>query len=289
MQAALLPLIRQRARVLKASRPPVRPMPAQSQPDTLRADYWRTLNGYVREAEALVLERLAPVLAELPQDDARADALVRLDAATPDQARRAMAAAAKELVGGTTNARLSGWARAIGSKVSDFQRQQLQRQFTASLGIDILGADVMRTEPYLRTEISRFTDENVDLIRSLSTRYFGQVESLVVDAIRGGTRAPALAAAIRAKTGAAEKQAALIARDQVGKFFGHLNQVRQTKLGVERFRWMTVRDNRVRLEHVDRHGDFFPWSSPPEDGIPGHPINCRCWADPDVAALLASL
>lgn len=285
---ALVQLMRQRAREMKAARPQAKPMPAQVQPDTLRADYWRTLRGVVRDAEGAVLEELAPILAGLPQDEGRADALVRLDAGQ-DDARKAIARAARALVGDTANAKLSRWARAMGSQVSDFQRQQLRRQFSASLGIDILGAAVLRAEPYLPGEIDRFTEDNVGLIRRLSSSYFEDVERLVVDAIRGGTRAPALAEAIQRRTGAADRHAALIARDQVGKFFGRLNEVRQTKLGVDRYRWMTVRDNRVRLEHVDRHGDFFEWGSPPEDGHPGHPINCRCWADPDVSALLAAL
>jgi SPP1 gp7 family putative phage head morphogenesis protein len=290
--AALLPLIRARARTVQARRPPLRPMPAQQQPDLARAEYWRDLKGYVHDAHGLALAHLAPVLAELREQ--RVDSL-RLDA-SPDQVRRALAAAARELVAGTTNAQLSGWARKIGTKVSDFQRQQLRRQFSAGLGIDILGAAVLKTEPYLKGQIESFTEDNVAYIRTVSSRYFGDLEEKVVEAIRRGTRADELAKLIQARTGVAESDAARIANDQTGKFFGKLNEVRQTALGVDRYTWRTMRDNRVRIEpvsHVTREGVIFLWASPPSedayDGHPGHPINCRCWADPDVSALLASL
>lgn len=110
-----------------------------------------------------------------------------------------------------------------------------------------------------------------------------------MQAIRTGVRAEVVARKIDERTGQANRHAGLIARDQIGKFYGSLNKARQEHLGVDRYTWRTMSDNRVRLEHYQRNGTKYAWSSPPEDGHPGHPINCRCWADPDVSALLASL
>jgi uncharacterized protein with gpF-like domain len=40
-------------------------------------------------------------------------------------------------------------------------------------------------------------------------------------------------------------------------------------------------------------GEEFQWDDPPAeddtDGHPGDPINCRCWAEPNLAAVLDEL
>ncbi len=45
------------------------------------------------------------------------------------------------------------------------------------------------------------------------------------------------------------------------------------------YKWRTQKDNRVRKEHMEREGKVFNWDTPPFDGHPGEPYNCRCWAE----------
>jgi hypothetical protein len=52
------------------------------------------------------------------------------------------------------------------------------------------------------------------------------------------------------------------------KRFGHLF-----------YRWRSLNDDRVRPEHLARHGRLYAWAYPPEDGHPGEPYGCRCKAD----------
>ena len=54
-----------------------------------------------------------------------------------------------------------------------------------------------------------------------------------------------------------------ITRDQTNKMTGQLNQIRQGQLGIKEFIWQTVKDERVRDEHVERDGVTYSWSSPP--------------------------
>jgi hypothetical protein len=42
--------------------------------------------------------------------------------------------------------------------------------------------------------------------------------------------------------------------------------------------WHTMQDDKVREEHAMREGGRFTWDNPPDDGHPGEPYNCRCWA-----------
>ena len=68
-----------------------------------------------------------------------------------------------------------------------------------------------------------------------------------------------------------------------------MTQARQMKLGIERYRWRTAGDTRVRTEHAMREGQIFSWDRPPPDGHPGQPINCRCYAEPVIEDVLKGL
>jgi SPP1 gp7 family putative phage head morphogenesis protein len=72
-------------------------------------------------------------------------------------------------------------------------------------------------------------------------------------------------------------RARLIAFDQIGKFNGAIDKVRFENLGVEKYRWRTQGDLRVRPEHEELEGEVRSWDDSP---IPGQEIRCRCWAEP---------
>ena len=63
-------------------------------------------------------------------------------------------------------------------------------------------------------------------------------------------------------------------------FAGLVNQLRQTDLGITRYRWTTQGDEKVRAGHAARSGMVFNWGETPSGGHPGQEVNCRCWAEP---------
>jgi len=75
------------------------------------------------------------------------------------------------------------------------------------------------------------------------------------------------------------KHAKLVAHDQVSKLNAQLNQTRQQAAGIERFRWTTMGDNRVRPAHRALNGRIFSWDGgAPGEGLPGESVACRCHA-----------
>jgi SPP1 gp7 family putative phage head morphogenesis protein len=123
--------------------------------------------------------------------------------------------------------------------------------------------------------------ENVGLIKTVDTDLFDDLATHITAAVTKGQSTSALAALIQARTGAAERHAAFIARDQIAKLNGKVVQQRQQGLGVKRYRWRTVGDERVRDTHRAHDGKIFEWSKPPPGtGHPGHDYNCRCFAEP---------
>src|SRR5229473_2616445 len=161
----------------------------------------------------------------------------------------------------------------------------LRGQLRAALGVDPL-----LSEPAsLTARAEQFTAENVRLIKTVPSRFFGELEQRLIAGIRSGTRASDLTQEISDRYDVSETNAARIANDQVGKFFGELNKVRQTNLGITTYTWRTVGDNRVREDHDDREGEQFDWSDPPEDGHPGEAVNCRCWPEPDLSDIIEEM
>lgn len=124
--------------------------------------------------------------------------------------------------------------------------------------------------------------ENVKLIKAESKKYLRtydkQVQKLVKETVEEGWSTKTLKEAIKRATGIEENRANLIARDQIGKIFGQATKTQFKGIGLKKFEWITVGDNRVRSEHKDRAGQIYEWDNPPNGEIPGIAIACRCVA-----------
>jgi SPP1 gp7 family putative phage head morphogenesis protein len=174
--------------------------------------------------------------------------------------------------------KIAAMIRPVAEDVAKFQAGGMNAQMKPLVGIDVVGS-----EPWIGKAVDEFTTENVALIKSIPSVYFNQVEAIASRETADGARWEDIAPMLKERFKVSESRAKLIARDQVGKFYGDLNRVRQTDLGVESFTWRAVRDNRVREEHETRDGQVYKWASPPEGETPGEPVNCRCYADPVIA------
>jgi len=121
---------------------------------------------------------------------------------------------------------------------------------------------------------------------------------LTEEAVRKGELTPALQKKIRELSGASKNRARLIAREQVAKLMGNIEEARQRNLGVNRYIWNTRQDARVRSfantkgqsDHKRLEGTIQKWTNPPvttfkgklagERTHPGQAIQCRCWSQP---------
>lgn len=276
----LLELTRKKAARLKVRKP----LP-QLQPDAIRLAYYQELKLVLQRARALVAARVLPTLGELvaQADRERGDVAQRADSAG-SRVNTLLDGVADTLFQELTGPVLERLADKIARRTSDFQRQELQKQIRSALGVDL-----QLVERNLSTRVEDFTAEQVARIKSMAQGYLDDVEKRVIAGVRAGTRPTEIAQGLVERYGVAESSAQRIANDQVGKFYGELNRVRQTDLGVNRYVWNTVRDNRVREEHAVRQGETYSWDEPPEDGHPGEAINCRCFAEPDLSQLLDEL
>lgn len=269
--------------------------PPQQFPASIVQSYYADLRRILKPALDLVESELVPRLDLLVRIGAseRGEALKR-DAAGDDVdkimdsvARRywdALGVNRLEQLGrdkSRANA-LAASADEAARRLGVYQKEQLDRQLRSILGVNLMTL----SEPNIQGQIQAFTRTNVSLIKSIPQQFFDQVEARVVAGVNAGERPAAMVAEIQERFGVAESRAALIANDQVGKFYGKLNEVRQKHLGIDKYIWRTVGDDRVRLNHREKDGKRYSWDDPPADtGHPGEDINCRCYPEPDLSDL----
>lgn len=121
---------------------------------------------------------------------------------------------------------------------------------------------------------------------SIPKLHFARLEELVQGAVHSGLRREELQAQLVQLDGVSARRAEVIARDQINKYNGKMTQARTKYLGITHYFWRTVGDESVRPDHVARNGKRFAYSDPPSDGPPGQPVQCRCYADPDLDAAI---
>lgn len=170
----------------------------------------------------------------------------------------------------------------IGQFTSEWNDKQWQKTIRHTLGVP-----VYQTEPWLNGQLESWTNRNVALVQKLSDEVAGQIDEIIQRGITAGDRVRTIEKAITGKVDLpagvfrkARTRAKLIARDQINKLNGELTRNRQVNLGIKRYRWITSLDERVRPDHLSKHGKIFSWDNPPADtGHPGYDYQCRCYAE----------
>lgn len=260
-----------------------RKIPKQSKPALIVREYERALAALV--SRAVIREAFTDLLRELPGLMAsakreRGDS-EHVDADEGKRARALIATAKQRLSSAVSTQKIEGLAEQFAQRTATFQRVQLNKQTKAVLGTDIFTGD-----RGMGARIAGFATENVSLIKGISEEIAIKVEKRVTRALTSATLHADLAKELDQDFDFGEKRAKLIARDQIGKFYGQINASRQQDLGVTHFTWVTVGDERVREEddpeddHVALDGQVFPYDDPPFGMLPGEPILCRCSAEP---------
>lgn len=238
-------------------------------PTRLERDYYRELQPIINRMYGNVQQYLIPrVTAMFERKASRTDA-------EGDDVKAAMDIVFSQSY---SEEEIAAIARRKGVQVSEVNRDIMERNLKRVAGIDIFVLD-----PFLRQELEIFTVNNVNLIKNLGNDMRRKLENKIQAGYRTGVRAEEMAKQINSvmnpRGGEISYRSKFIARDQISKLNGDLNQMRQTELGVEKYRWATSLDDRVRETHAENEGKEFYWSDPPPTGHPGHEPNCRCTAE----------
>lgn len=181
---------------------------------------------------------------------------------------------------------LRKWAQAMVGRVNKVTKNNV---------VKVAAAVDLKVEPLLKDDhlnpyFTNVIDENVGLIRSIADERMPAFKNRLVGMITKDQNVRTIAEAIQKNFRTTKTKARLLARDQIGKLNGELNQHRQESIGGKRYRWRTARDLRVRgnpsglypnakHDHWKREGKIFSWANPPAGGHPGQDFECRCYAE----------
>jgi SPP1 gp7 family putative phage head morphogenesis protein len=256
------------------------PIARQKYPNAIELSYLRFILAVLRPLHAATIARIEPVVRR--EVEARAQK-TKTDAV--DDVPEAIGLIRETVDSPSLNSELRRQTRSVGENVSRHQGRQLQEQIRKAVGVELPLKD-----PGLGERLAGFVAENVSLIKTVETQYLDRVQSTLVSGITAGRTWNEMAGELQKAGDVSESRAALIARDQVGKLYGAVNQARQETLGVQHYIWKTSNDERVREEHAALDGERFSWDEGAgEEGNPGEAINCRCIGEPDFEELLSSL
>lgn len=138
-------------------------------------------------------------------------------------------------------------------------------------------------KPYIRLgDVRNLLDQsirqNVALIKDLNADTKNRLEQVIFDGLTNRRTKKWLTDEIAKAMGITKRRARRIAGDQMHKLNSTLTRYRNEQMGIRRYIWRTMRDERVRRLHAQRENKIFRWDTAPSDGHPGWPINCRCSA-----------
>lgn len=146
--------------------------------------------------------------------------------------------------------------------------------------------ETVATVPVFETALDRrlfevFAAEQIKLINASEKAFYDGVSKAIVDGLEDGTSVSEIASIIEERYGVARSRAELIAENEIGTLNAKINQLRQTRAGISRFKWSSSGDSRVRPIHDLIDGNVYDWQTGhPTEGRPGEPIRCRCVALP---------
>jgi SPP1 gp7 family putative phage head morphogenesis protein len=169
-------------------------------------------------------------------------------------------------------ASLAPLAQQVDAAVSSAVVADLEAQLP---GVD-LGALLRAGTSATRASVAAWTRETATRIAEAEARLVDIAIEAAATAADAGEDPVAAATGV---LGPAEVRAALTARDATGDLVAAVTEVRATQLGARSYVWRTQQDAHVRPAHQQREGRVFRWDDPPEDGAPGEPFGCRCWAE----------
>lgn len=133
-------------------------------------------------------------------------------------------------------------ARRVVSRAESESSAAFVGQINRAIGIDITGIMV---NGGLVDYFDASVEQNVALIKSLSSDYFDNIQREVMDGILRGDSLTTITRNLQQTTGATYDRARLISRDQTSKIRSDITARRQQQAGIDRFQWLTSQDIRV--------------------------------------------
>lgn len=187
--------------------------------------------------------------------------------------------------------RIFEWLKGVGKKIFSSNRiEEAVRTFVVNLNTfnrlnvaaqaGVRGIELAKHEKWLDDFMKLSIHENVNYISTIRDEYFTKIEAIVYQGVKNGESMKDIRGQLVKQIGMTENRAQFIAVDQSGSVIGQMTAKRHKSIGVEKFKWSTSGDERVRPSHRSLSNNVYSYDDPPSEGLPGTPFRCRCVAIP---------
>lgn len=178
-------------------------------------------------------------------------------------------------------------------KTADEAMEFGNKEFSKALEKGIY-VNMPTTAPWWNDMKKSWAEDNYTLITSNAKNYVSKINTLTEQAIINGYSHSKLKDEIKKATESlSDKHCKLLARDQMGKLNGQINQAQMQEIGLDLYVWSTSSDDRVRDSHAVMEGILCRWDDAdvcsydngktwverPSNAVrqhPGQDIQCRC-------------
>ena len=137
--------------------------------------------------------------------------------------------------------------------------------------------------PEMIKNIAEKWSDNLNLyIKGWTLESIQRLRKRVAENTFQGNRAQNLVGILEHDFGMSENKAKFLARQETALLMSQFREERFKSAGVQKYRWSTSGDSRVRERHKELNGHVFTWDNPPiidelgHRGHPGQDYNCRC-------------
>jgi SPP1 gp7 family putative phage head morphogenesis protein len=187
--------------------------------------------------------------------------------------------------------RAKSLAEQMTSNASKVSKSVLHSSLKELSGGLMIKTDIMPGE--LGEALNAATWENVQLIKTISADYLGNIQGQVMRSLQpGGNGLADLIPYMQTQKEVTQRHARNIALDQTRKAFNVCNSERMKALGVKKFEWIHSGGGvHPREDHIKMSGNVYSFDDLPiigvmygeqVRGIPGQLPNCRCVMAPVV-------
>jgi SPP1 gp7 family putative phage head morphogenesis protein len=213
--------------------------------------------------------------------------------------RRALAPLIQQAQATAARVTTPGQARALGAALRLAWPDARLRELVAKAGRTVEGqaskawprTDAPTRQAYdPRALVDAWSREAAAKISSVRDEVAEGLRREIVAALEKGTDPAELAERWRVRGlpvafGTLEGRVKVIANHQLSILHSRVQRERARALGVTHFLWRTQGDARVRERHQALDGQRVAYADgAPGEGLPGEPVNCRCWAQSIVDA-----
>lgn len=157
-----------------------------------------------------------------------------------------------------------------------------------------IGITVDITEDQKKIIAKEFSNNLKLFIKDFADKEILLLRQKVEDAVFAGIRAESLQKVIKDRFNVSENKAKFLARQEINLLTSKYKQAKYQEAGVNKYRWSTSKDSRVRDgdpagegDHKSLDGKIFSFDDPPitnkytgERNNPGEDYGCRCVAIP---------